>query len=279
MRLSLAILDEHDDIKLGKNDYEQDLKPMKTVGENFVYLATQSMPIKNGDKIVIETDLPNQFLIVKLDETLNESFIYVKGTRWVYQPMLSINGLESMCENAFRSKRHYLQVRVARDYEVTQYRNLALNPHDQKEDSQAYPHAFANVETRNDATFFARNAIDGIFANKSHGSYPYHSWGINQQKDAALTIDFGRLVLLDKIGLTLRADFPHDSFWTTVSIKFNNQVTKTFQTKRLSEPQYFDFESIETREIIVTNLIKYEQDQSPFPALTEIECFGITIIE
>ncbi|GFH42962.1 hypothetical protein Hs30E_15130 [Lactococcus hodotermopsidis] len=38
---------------------------------------------------------------------------------------------------------------------------------------------------------FARNAIDGVFATLSHGVYPYQSWGINRQEDAALTIDFG----------------------------------------------------------------------------------------
>ncbi|MDR1568450.1 MAG: hypothetical protein LBS33_07205 [Streptococcaceae bacterium] len=273
----LAILDENGEIKLGKNDYETTLKLMQTVGEDFVHLATQSLPIQNGDQIVVEVELANQYLVVQLDETLNESLIFVKGNRWIYQPMLSTNGLESISENAFRSKRHYLQVRLARDYEIKQYRNLALNPHDQKDDSFAYPHAFANVETRNDATFFARNAIDGIFANQSHGSYPYQSWGINRQADAALTIDFGRPVLLDKIGLTLRADFPHDSFWTEVSVIFDHQVTKNFQTKKLSEPQYFDFEAIETTKVIITNLKKSNQDSSPFPALTEIECFGFNV--
>lgn len=279
VKLSLKIVNHKDELKLGKNDYENDLKAMSATGDDFVYLATQLLALQEGDKIIVEVEAENQYLFVKLDETLNESFVFVKGKKWVYQPMLTTNGLESICENAFRAKRHYCQVRLAKEHEIKQYRNLALNPHDQKEDSQAYPHAFANVETRNDATFFARNAIDGIFANNSHGSYPYQSWGINQQKDAALTIDFGRQVVLNQIGLTLRSDFPHDSYWNQVSVRFDNGDSQTFETSKTSVPQYFDFPEMQTQKIVLTNLIKNETDASPFPALTEIECFGFNVVE
>ena len=44
-------------------------------------------------------------------------------------------------------------VRKAFAEEQTSYRNWALNPHDQKDVANVYPHAYANVETRNDATF------------------------------------------------------------------------------------------------------------------------------
>ena len=47
--------------------------------------------------------------------------------------------------------------------------------------------------------FAARNAIDGIFENSAHGEYPYQSWGINRDPNAALTLDFGREVLLDSL--------------------------------------------------------------------------------
>ncbi|MBS7577668.1 MULTISPECIES: hypothetical protein [unclassified Enterococcus] len=277
VKLTLSILDENNQVKLAKNDYETFLKPMQATGEDFVYLATQLLPIQNGDSITLTLEQPNQYLMVKLDETLEETLIFVKGTSWRYQPMLSTNGLEAICENAFRAKRHYLQVRLARAFEIKQYRNLSFNPHDQKEDSLAYPHAYANIETRNDATFFARNAIDGIFANNSHGSYPYQSWGINQQQDAALTIDFGRKVLIDKIGLTLRSDFPHDSYWTKASVVFDDKVEKEFTTIKSSVPQYFNFEAIEISKVTLTKLIKSDQDHSPFPALTQIECFGYNL--
>ena len=125
---------------------------------------------------------------VTLDETLATTLVYIKGNEWIYPVHLSENAKEAAPEGRFVGKSHYLSVRVATKEELAAYRNVALNPHDQKEFLGAYPHAHANVETRDDATFFACNAIDGIFANTSHGNYPYGSWGINQQADAALTI-------------------------------------------------------------------------------------------
>lgn len=62
-----------------------------------------------------------------------------------------------------------------------------------------FPHASANVETRGELAFFAKNAIDGKSANRSHGSYPFQSWGINQQADAALTVAFGRRISIDRL--------------------------------------------------------------------------------
>lgn len=277
MEIKIEILDENNNIKFGKNDYEDILRPMSAISDDFVYLATQSLPIQNGDKIRIELEKEKQYLMVKLDESLNESFIFVSGKVWIYEPLLTTNGLEATSENVFRAKRHYLQVRLAKEFEIKQYRNLALNPHDQKESTGAYPHASANVETRNDATFFARNAIDGIFANHSHGSYPYQSWGINKQVDAALTVDFGRQVALDQIGITLRADFPHDSFWTQISILFDSGESKVFNLEKQTKPQFFTFSKTSTTKIVMTNLIKNTTDESPFPALTQLEAFGWNI--
>ena len=49
--------------------------------------------------------------------------------------------------------------------------------------------ASANVETRGESVFAARNAIDGVKANRSHGAWPFESWGINRQDDAQLTLE------------------------------------------------------------------------------------------
>ena len=60
-------------------------------------------------------------------------------------------------------------------------RNLALNPLDQRGNTGMRPHACANVETRNEALFAARNAVDGIHANLRHYPYPaltqVEAWG------------------------------------------------------------------------------------------------------
>ncbi len=61
-----------------------------------------------------------------------------------------------------------------------------------------------------------------MIANESHGSFPYQSWGINQQADAQITIDFGREIVTDKIALVLRGDYPHDSYWEAVTLEFSD---------------------------------------------------------
>ena len=53
----------------------------------------------------------------------------------------------------FETKKPYISVRIATKEEIKSYRNWALNPHDLQHFTGAYPHASANVETRNDATF------------------------------------------------------------------------------------------------------------------------------
>ena len=58
--------------------------------------------------------------------------------------------------------------------------------------------------------------------------------GINQQLDAALKIEFGREVLLDKVILTLRADFPHDNYWQQVTLKFSDGTHEVLKLLRLS---------------------------------------------
>ncbi|MDR2976237.1 MAG: hypothetical protein LBV19_02850 [Streptococcaceae bacterium] len=274
MELQLKIIDETGQIKLGKNNDESLVESMESKGEDLVYLSTQFFNFQNGDAIVLNLAEKGQYVWIRFDETLNESLVYIKEQEITYHPSLTMNGRESISDVAFMGKRHYIQARIAKDYEIKAYRNLALNPHDQKDFTGAYPHAFANVETRDDSTFFARNVIDGIFANRLHGSYPYQSWGINRQENATLSIDFGRQVLLNRIGFTLRSDFPHDSFWTRITAEFSNGETITFSTVQSSAPQYFDFEPIKTDRVTIKNLIKNEDD-SPFPALTQLEAFGI----
>ena len=74
------------------------------------------------------------------------------------------------------------------------------------------PHATANVETRNESGFAARNVIDGEHIACGHGEWPFGSWGIGARTDARLTLDFGREVEIDALTLYLRADFPHDAY-------------------------------------------------------------------
>ncbi len=157
-------------------------------------------------------------------------------------------------------------------------RNIALNPFDQHEASGCYPHATANVETRGEAQFFARNAIDGHRFNERHGGWPYHSWGIGERRDAWLKIDFGRQVAISAIALTLRADWPHDAWWEKGSIECSDGYQFTVDLAKTPDAQRFEIPERTVSWIILCDLVKAD-DPSPFPALTQCEVFGKDIME
>ena len=235
------------------------------------YLAFKNYSYQTRDFIEILTD--ETFLWVQLDEALAHSLVYIPEGQFIYEVVIDEQLKRAYSPKIFSGERHYLRVKKATKEEVSARRNLALNVHAQKDFQGAYPHAFANVETRNDSTFFARNAIDGMIANESHGSYPYQSWGINQQADAEMTIDFGRQVKIDEMAFVFRGDYPHDSFWTNVTVEFSDTSTLTFATNDRLERQFFSFAEKVTSSVKLKQLIKHHDD-SPFPALTQWEVYG-----
>ncbi|HCM12567.1 MAG TPA: carbohydrate-binding protein, partial [Lachnospiraceae bacterium] len=127
--------------------------------------------------------------------------------------------------------------------------------------------------TRGESVFASRNAIDGVRENHSHGPWPYQSWGINRQDDAKMKLEFGRKVIIDKIILYTRADFPHDNWWKEVSFLFSDGSSKVWELEKSDQAHVLQFEKQEVEWLEFYNLIKAD-DPSPFPALTQIEVYG-----
>lgn len=232
-----------------------------------------SAAYNEGDAILLETDAEGTYCVFQPDDALVPSLIYCKERVCKYKIPFGSDKIV-FSPKAFAGDRHLIRTRVATDAEVSTYRNLALNTADRHGDNGYFPHASANVETRGEAVFAAYNAIDGIFENASHGEWPYESWGINRDPEAALTIDFGREVEVDAAALTLRADFPHDSYWTAATLTFSDGSEEILQLVKTSKPQKFTFEKRKITWAKLSNLIK-AKDESPFPALTQIEVFGV----
>lgn len=276
-KIKISILDPAGNVKTTKKVESAETREMTVEMMDFCHLATQNLTLEDGDVIEVTLDEPNQYLVVKLDDTVDSSLVYIKDQKFTYQVTLSENRVTAQSPAAFQGKVHYFAARKAYDFEIQQYQNLALNTHDQKEFEGAYPHASANVETRDEAVFFACNAIDNVLANHSHGNYPYQSWGINRQADAALTIDFGRSVEIDEVAFTLRADFPHDSYWEEVSLEFSDGTKESFPTEKSDLPQFFKFAKRTVTSVTFTDLKKTD-DESPFPALTQIAVFGKNVL-
>ena len=226
---------------------------------------------QSGDRIVIETSEPGLYCVIQLDEATLPALVQIKEREASFYIPFGEKTIP-YSPKAFSGDRHLITARVATEDEVLGLRNLALNPYDSHENSEMFPHASANVETRGEAVFAARNAVDGIFANSSHGEYPYQSWGINRQADAALTVDLGVPCRMERIGLTLRADFPHDNYWVQATLGFSDGREQIVHLEKTPLPQYFEVDCV-TESVTLRELIK-SSEPSPFPALTQIEVWG-----
>lgn len=225
-----------------------------------------------GDTITFGVSAADAYYVVRVDDTMDESLVYITKPEVVYvipfdEKKVSYN------PKSFTGDKHYLTIRTAKEYETGAYRNLAKNVMDQHGDPGCYPHVFANVETRGEAVFAARNAIDGVVSNESHGNWPYESWGINRQDDAEMTLEFGRPVDFDRVVLYTRADFPHDNWWVKATLTFSDGTSEVVEMEKSVKPHAFNIEKKGITWLKLSNLIKAD-DPSPFPALTQIEVYG-----
>ncbi len=212
------------------------------------------------------------YYVIRVDDTMEEALVYITQREWVYEIPFG-EKKEAYNPRAFAGSRHYVSCRQARDYEIASYRNLAKNVVDQHGEQGCFPHASANVETRGESVFAARNAIDGMVCNRSHGSWPFGSWGINRRQDAEFLLDFGRPVDIDCLVLWTRADFPHDSWWVQAGLIFSDGSEAVIRMEKSRKPHEFSIEKKKITWLKLVNLIQAE-DPSPFPALTQIEVYG-----
>lgn len=226
----------------------------------------------SGDQIVFTVPQVDSYYVVQVDDTMAEELVYITKPEVVFTIPFGEKRI-SYNPKSFSQAPHYLTVRFARDYEIHAYRNLARNCMDQHGDPGCYPHTHANVETRGEAVFAARNAIDGIVANRSHGAWPYESWGINRQDDAEITLEFGHPVDFDTIRLYTRADFPHDNWWVKATFLFSDGSTETVSMEKSYDAHTFPIKKTGITWIKLGQLIKAD-DPSPFPALSQIEVYG-----
>ena len=275
--ITIELKNHEHQVITGPIDHEKEVGPYQITAKEQAVLGIKDYTYQPGDYIAVRFDTKENYVVVQLDETLAPALLYIPEDTWRYQVLTKDTDKKAMVETAFSAKRHHIMVRYAYPFEITNYQNLTQNTHDQKAGSGAFPHAYANVETRDDVVFFAKNAIDGKYANQSHGSYPFTSWGINQMPDAALTIDFGSEVELDRIQLLFRGDYPHDSYWEQVTITFSDGTSQRMDTTNRLDFQTFIIEKKRTRTITFSQLLKH-QDASSFPALTQIEAFGRRIL-
>lgn len=225
-----------------------------------------------GDHIEIQVSHTNQFYMIGIDDAMEQSLVYMTEKMFLYEIPFGEKH-ESYPVHAFQGNLHVIRVRKAEKWEWTAYRNQAYNCLDQHVNYGVFPHAKANVETRGESVFAARNAIDGYTLGSSHGIWPYESWGINRQDDAFLMLEFGRDIWTDRIDLFLRADFPHDNWWNQVTFSFSDGTQMNMELEKTNDRQSLLYKPKKISWVKMHDMQKAEEE-SPFPALSQIEVYG-----
>ena len=91
-------------------------------GEDFVDLVC-THTYEEGDRIVLETDEKNIHVHLQVDDALGDAFVYITDNVSYYVPFGEKR--ISMSPKVFSGNKHYLYAEVAREDEITVYRNLA----------------------------------------------------------------------------------------------------------------------------------------------------------
>ena len=225
-----------------------------------------------GDVIVISGA---EHLWVQMDQAMPAGEVYLPKGCMTWTVPAGEHRL-AYAPGTFEAARHVITVRRMTDAEISANRNIARNPADLRGDTDFYPHCTANVETRNEACFCARNVIDGYRLNTFHGEWPFQSWGIGAREDAWCLLDLGRNVRAESMALTLRADFPHDAYWVSGHVVLSDGTDLSFPLQKTGDRQYIDLGGRTVRWLRLERLQKSD-DPSAFPALTEWEVFGADI--
>ena len=211
-------------------------------------------------------------LRVRMDQALRSGEVFLPAGVMTWRVPIGEHRL-AYAPGTFEAPRHIICAKAVPEHELHAVRNLSRNPADLRGDTDFYPHCTANVETRNEACFCARNVIDGIRMNTFHGEWPFQSWGIGAREDAWCRLDLGREVIAERIALTLRADFPHDAYWTEGHVILSDGSEIAFPLEKTGDRQWIDLGGRRIRWLRLERMIK-SNDPSAFPALTQWEVFG-----
>ncbi|MBQ6255804.1 MAG: carbohydrate-binding protein [Clostridia bacterium] len=242
---------------------------LAAAGHAFEALLCVDRVNQPGDHIVLSGA---RHLFVQMDQGMPAGEIFLPQGKMTWNVPAGEHRF-AYAPGIFAAQRHVISARMMSEDEIAARRNIACNPADLRGNTDFYPHCTANVETRNEACFCARNVIDGLRLNTYHGEWPYQSWGIGAREDARCRLDFGRDVRVDEMALTLRADFPHDAYWTGGHVLLSDGTDMAFSLKKSGDRQVICLGRRVVRWMQLERMIKSD-DPSAFPALTEWEVWG-----
>jgi hypothetical protein len=251
-------------------------------GEGMVVLYVPNKYAGN-DKITITLPEGEKYLALCLNSRVGEAIIYCPDGKFTYTFPNLTNTCFPHTMNPSKGvvyTNNTITARVVSEKELAKEHNLALNPYDVVDGTNDYPHATTNNVNDNNLYWAARNAIDGFTANEGHGAYPYQSWGPNNNVKATdyFKIDFGREVTINELIVVIRADFPHDSYFTGCTVTLSDGTTMDINLTNSELEQVIDLGGVTTTSIKLSNFtVETAGATTPYAALTEVKCMGTEV--
>ena len=93
--------------------------------------------------------------------------------------------------------------------------------------------------------------------------------GLTKTQKPVYELILGEKSSIDELGFILRGDYPHDSYWTKGIVTFSTGDSLEVDFEKLLSEQKIKISPREIEWLELNQLIKAE-DESPFPALTQI---------
>ncbi len=200
------------------------------------------VPIRyeTGDSVTVTLPEGQKYIGFTLSPKMGESIIYCPDGIFTYV-LPDVTTLVTTIGKSYANTTNYVTIRILTNEELSEKRNLAENAYDyaeksvdQESMSYQYPHVSASTEwetSPGQPFFYAKNAIDGFENNRGHGNYPVQSWGPAPDPGQWLEIDFGRPVNAEELGIVIRYDMPHDTYFESAVVQVTYEDgTTTEQT-------------------------------------------------
>ena len=251
------------------------------------------VPIRyeTGDTVTVTLPEGQKYIGFTLSPKMGESIIYCPDGTFTYV-LPDVTTMVTTIGKEYANTTNYVTIRILTSEELSEKRNLAENAYDYAERAQdqagmsnQYPHATASTEWENnpgESFFYAKNAIDGFENNRGHGNYPVQSWGPSPDPGQWLEIDLGRPVNAEEVGIVIRYDMPHDTYFESavVQVTYDDGTTseQTITLQCVGTEQIFVLD-IASKPITKLRLLELVAHKSGgWAAITEVKVYGSEVV-
>lgn len=239
--------------------------------------VTKAYSTSKTIKITIP-DSQHYLAVTIAKDVLQESIVYLKKSVFTYK----IPDFSRSYPAEMKKAGCTISARIPTVDELTANHNIALNTSDLLASTTVFPHASTTNVNNADAEWMARNIIDGFVQNNGHGTYPLQSWGPNDnvKPTDSIKIDFGHDVNVAQLVLYIRADFPHDGYWDSCTLKFSDGTTMDISITNSARAQKITLDETKvTSSLTFTNFHKAANSTGPWCAWIELQVIGSEIMD